>query len=151
MERGSDCGESECSVMLSAGSASATMPTSATRKVRPGFVVAGRSSAGHSRGSRVCVDSRHRNGTRGLSILLPSLASSAGSTVSEPSTAIATTRIEPMASEAKVMLASRNRPIMDTSTAMPDTSTEWPEVSAAISIASMCCSPRARSSRTRLT
>ena len=41
--------------------------------------------------------SRHSSGTRGRSTQRPSLASSAGSTVIEPSTAIATTRIEPVA------------------------------------------------------
>ncbi len=46
--------------------------------------------------------SRHSSGTRGRSTQRPSRASSAGSTVIEPSTAIATTRIEPVASELKV-------------------------------------------------
>ena len=45
---------------------------------------------------------RHRPGTRGRSTQRPSLTSSAGSTVIEPRTAIATTRIAPVASELKV-------------------------------------------------
>src|SRR3546814_7435404 len=43
--------------------------------------------------------SRHSSGTRGRSAQRPSLTSSAGSTVIEPSTAIATTRIEPRSEE----------------------------------------------------
>ena len=49
-------------------------------------------------------------GTRGRSTQRPSLASTAGSTVSEPSTATATTRIAPTASEEKIALPARNMP-----------------------------------------
>ena len=91
--------------------------------------------------------SRHSTGTRGRSIARPSLTSSAGSTVSEPSTATATTMIEPVASEAKTTSPARYSPTIETITASPDTSTECPEVSAAISTASSWLRPRRRSSR----
>ena len=54
--------------------------------------------------------SRHSNGMRGRSTQRPSFASNAGSTVSEPSTDTATTRIEPTANEAKILSPARNIP-----------------------------------------
>ena len=118
-------------------------PSTETTNVRPGRWRAGRSIAGQRRGSRVWVASRHRNGTRGRSMPRPSLTSTAGSTVNEPSTATATTMIEPAAREANTASRAMNRPSIETITAAPETSTECPEVSAAISIASRCVRPRA--------
>ena len=80
--------------------------------------------------------SRHSSGTRGRSTQRPSLTSSAGSTVIEPSTATATTRIAPVASELKVASPTTNRPAIEAITAPPETRIEWPEVAAAISTAS---------------
>ena len=93
---------------------------------------------------------RCSSGTRGRSTQRPSLASSAGSTVIEPSTATATTRIEPTASELNVESPIRNRPAIAQITAAPETRIEWPEVWAAISTASRVVRPLARSSRSRL-
>ena len=93
---------------------------------------------------------RWSSGTRGRSTHRPSFASSAGSTVIEPSTATATTMIEPTASELNVESPIRNRPAIEQITAPPDTRIEWPEVCAAISTASLPEWPLARSSRSRL-
>ena len=111
-------------------------PTAERRE--PGGAATGSSSADHeARRCRVrAAVRRHRNGIRGRSTQRPSLASSAGSTVSEPRTATATTRMAPTASEEKVASRARNMPAIAMMTAMPETTTAWPEVSAAISIAS---------------
>ena len=63
--------------------------------------------------------SRHSSGTRGRSTQRPSLASSAGSTVIEPSTATATTMIAPAASELNVASPTTNRPAIEPITAPP--------------------------------
>ena len=68
--------------------------------------------------------SRQRSGTRGRSTHLPSFASKAGSTVIDPSTAMATTRIAPVASELNVTSPIRYSPAIDTMTARPDTTIE---------------------------
>ncbi len=94
--------------------------------------------------------SRHSSGMRGRSTQRPSLASSAGSTVSEPITATTTTRIEPTARALKTGSRVMNNPDIETTTANPETTTARPEVAAAISIASTVDRPRIRSSRSRL-
>ena len=68
----------------------------------------------------------------------------------EPRTAIATTRIEPVASELKVAPPKTSRPVIEAITARPDTTIEWPDVAAAISTTSRVLAPLARSSRSRL-
>ena len=68
----------------------------------------------------------------------------------EPSTATATTMIEPTASELNVESPITNRPAIEQITAAPETRIEWPEVWAAISTASRLEWPLARSSRSRL-
>ena len=65
------------------------------------------------RAGRIRRISRCRIGTRGRSTQRPSLASSAGSTVIEPSTATATTMIEPTASELNVASPRMNNPAID--------------------------------------
>ena len=97
------------------------------------------------------MDSRHSSGIRGLSIQRPSFASSAGRTVIEPIIAASTTRIVPTAIEEKTMSLTTNMPAMATVTAMPETTIACPEVAAAISTASTCPAPLARSSRSRRT
>ena len=77
--------------------------------------------------------SRPTNGTCSRSTRSPSFESSAGSTVSEPSTATATTMIVAYPNEAKLASPVRNRPAMATITVRPETSTERPEVAAAAS------------------
>ena len=94
--------------------------------------------------------SRHSSGTRGRSTQRPSLASKAGSTVSDPITDTATTRIAPVASEEKVASWTTYKPAIDTMTAAPETTIECPLVAAAISTASTVPWPFSRSSRSRL-
>ena len=76
-------------------------------------------------------------------------ASSAGSTVSEPMIAVATTRIVARAMPENTPLPARNMPLIAAMTVRPETSTARPEVAAAISIASTRPAPRARSCRSR--
>ena len=94
--------------------------------------------------------SRWRSGTRALFTLSPSLDRSAGSTVSDPSTAIATTMIVAIANELKIWSPVRNIPAIAAITVRPETSTARPEVAAAASSAAVSLRPAARSSRSRL-
>ena len=89
------------------------------------------------------------NGTRSRSTLSPRRESSAGSTVSEPSTATATTRIVAKPSDAKIWSPVRNMPAIATITVRPEISTERPEVAAAASSAASGLFPAARSCRSR--
>ena len=89
------------------------------------------------------------NGTRPFITRSPSLDSSAGSTVSEPIIATATTRIVPVANAENVALPVRYIPAMAAMTVSPEMSTERPEVAAAASRAASGLLPFARSSRSR--
>ena len=89
------------------------------------------------------------SGTRIRSTLSPSFESRAGRTVSEPSIATATTRIVATPREAKVASPVRNMPAIATITVSPETSTDRPEVAAAMASASRSLRPAARSSRSR--
>ncbi len=151
IEVGSEARLSEVSRMPSAGSASRASAPTEIASVRAGWVSDGRNTPDHSTGSRSCVVHRHSSGTRGRSIARPSATSIAGRTVSEPSTATATTRIDPVASDAKTTLPLTYRPSMASTTATPETQTLCPEVSAAISTASRVLRPARRSALTRLT
>ncbi|GGN99478.1 hypothetical protein GCM10011574_05170 [Microbispora bryophytorum] len=64
------------------------------------------------------------------------IESSAGSTVSEPTTAVSTTRIVPSAKPMKIPLPVRNIPAMATMTVMPEMSTARPDVAAGTSTTS---------------
>ena len=89
------------------------------------------------------------HGIRPLSRRSPSSASVAGRTVSEPRTATATTRIVASAMPMNVCWPVRNMPAMAAITVSPETSTERPDVAAAMSTASSVDRPAARSSRCR--
>ena len=89
------------------------------------------------------------NGTEPFMTLSPSLDSSAGSTVSDPITETATTRIVPVAIELNVLSPARYMPAIAAITVRPDTSTERPDVAAAASSAACSLRPAARSSRSR--
>ena len=89
------------------------------------------------------------NGRRPFSTLSPSLESTAGSTVSEPMTATATTRIVARPMLMKIVLPVRNMPAIAAITVRPEIRTARPEVAAAMSIASSLSWPLARSSRSR--
>ena len=78
----------------------------------------------------------------------PSLESSAGSTVSDPITATATTRIVATPKAAKSFPAN-SIPAIAIITVTPEMSTERPEVAAAASSAASGLRPAARSSRSR--
>ena len=77
----------------------------------------------------------------------PSSESSAGSTVTEPTTAISTTEMVAIAKPSKICTPARNMPAMATMTVRPETSTERPEVAAAVRSAASLPAPLARSSR----
>ena len=106
------------------------------------------STHAQARGSPVRRSGR-RNGTRPLFTRSPSFERTAGSTVSEPTTAIATTRIVPVANDMKVAAPPKYMPAMAAITVIPDTSTARPDVAAAASSAASSERPRARSSRSR--
>ena len=69
--------------------------------------------------------------------------------MSDPIIAIATTRIVPVANEANVALPVRYMPAIADMTVNPETSTERPDVAAAICSAASGLRPFARSSRSR--
>jgi hypothetical protein len=92
---------------------------------------------------------RRMNGSRPLSIRSPSVASSAGRTVSEPATATATTMIVPTANDRNTGCPTTNMPDIATITVNPEISTARPDVAAAASSAAALSRPAARSSRWR--
>ena len=81
----------------------------------------------------------------------PTFDSTAGSTVSEPSIATATTTIVPVANDVNVAAPARYIPAIAIITVIPETSTARPDVAAAASIAALPIRPAACSSRTRRT
>ena len=86
---------------------------------------------------------------RPLSIRGPSSSSTAGSTVTEPATAHATTVIVAAARLLNVFAWTRKSAAMAMITVVPETTTVRPEVWAVRSSASWEGSPRRRSSRER--
>ena len=81
--------------------------------------------------------------------LSPSSDISAGSTVTEPTMAMSTTEMVATANPANNCMPARNIPAIATSTVIPETSTDRPEVAAAIRSAVSLSRPAARSSRSR--
>ena len=92
---------------------------------------------------------RPSSGIRPFSVRSPSSDSRAGSTVSDPIIATATTAIVPVANDVNVDAPAKYIPAIAVITVMPETSTARPEVAAAASIAASLLAPAARSSRTR--
>ena len=88
---------------------------------------------------------------RPRSIRGPSSSSTAGSTVTDPATAQAITAIAPLAMPLKMLVPIMNCPAIATATVAPATITVCPDVRAVRSSASCDASPRARSSRERIT
>ena len=86
---------------------------------------------------------------RPFSTRSPSDDSTAGSTVTEPIIATATTMIAPMPSAVKMLRPAKNMPAIATMTVDPAMRTARPELAAAISMASILLAPLARSSRSR--
>ena len=91
-----------CVFMPSAGTASRITTTDDIASAASGCRVTGPRTRPLTKPVPIRRVRRWRSGTRGRSTHRPSFASSAGSTVIEPSTATATTTIEPTASELKV-------------------------------------------------
>ena len=91
------------------------------------------------------------HGTRPFSVqpLRERNESIAGSTLTEPSIATATTMIVPMPNDTKTALPARNMPAMADITVRPETSTARPEVAAAASSAASAPRPASRSSISR--
>ena len=73
----------------------------------------------------------------------------AGSTVTDPSMATATTMIVPMPNETKTGLPARNMPAIAAITVRPEMSTARPEVAAAAFSAASGSRPASRSSISR--
>ena len=119
----------------------ATIATSGRRSTRSSTHPQARASPVRRSGAK--------NGTRPLFTLSPSFDRIAGSTVSEPITAIATTRMVPVANDMKVAAPPKYMPAIAAITVIPDTSTARPEVAEAASRAASSERPRARSSRSR--
>ena len=91
-----------------------------------------------SRSSRL---RRRSSGRRLLWTRSPSFASTAGSTVSEPSTATPTTRIEPIAIAPLSGSPRKKMPASEAITVRPETRTAWPLVAAAASSAASLPAP----------
>ena len=134
--------------MWRAGIASATSTAPASTSETTGRFRTRSSTQPHARASPV-RRSGFMNGTRPLFTRSPSFDRIAGSTVSEPTTAIATTRIVPVANDMNVAAPPKYMPAIAAITVMPEISTARPEVAAAASSAASSESPRARSSRSR--
>ncbi len=100
-------------------------------------------------GERLCSRRRAITGTRPFSILSPNLDITAGSTVTEPRTATATTSIVSMASEVNTAFPARNIPAIAIMTVSPDMSTARPDVAAARANAVAVSRPAWRSSSFR--
>ena len=79
----------------------------------------------------------------------PSFESSAGSTVTDPSTEVATTIMVPAAMPRNSPVPVKKRPATATITVRPEMSTERPDVAAAAWRAASAERPAARSSRSR--
>ena len=148
IERGSPSTPESAVWMWNTGMASTTSTPVAAIADTSGRLSTRSSSHDHTRGSPVRF-SGLRKGTRPLFTRSPSIESSAGRTVSEPVTAIATTMIVPVANEMNVAAPPRYMPAIAAMTVMPDTSTARPEVAAAASSAASSLRPAARSSRSR--
>ena len=93
--------------------------------------------------------SRCRNGILPFSTLSPSRERIAGSTVSEPIIATATTIIVPIANDMNVLSPESNMPAIAMITVKPEISTARPDVAAAASSAARSLRPARRSSRSR--
>ena len=101
-----DCAVCRWSTGTAIASSTAADPAAAIT----GWRSAGVSSFDHTRFSPLGRRSRPRNGMRPFSTRSPSFDRSAGSTVSEPSIAIATTMIVPTPNERKVRSPEKNSP-----------------------------------------
>ena len=93
--------------------------------------------------------SRPSSGIRPFSTRSPSFDSTAGSTVSDPTIATATTIIVAIENDSNVLSPENSIPAIAIITVAPEISTERPEVAAAAWSAARSPRPAARSSRSR--
>ena len=93
--------------------------------------------------------SRPSSGIRPFSTRSPSFDRTAGSTVSEPTIATATTIIVAIENDSNVLSPENNIPAIAIITVAPEINTERPEVAAAAWSAARSPRPAARSSRSR--
>ena len=123
--------------------AEATAETSGRRSTRSRM-------APQKRESPPFLLSRCTNGIFPFSTRSPSQERSAGSTVNEPATAMATTMIVPIAIEVQIAVPPKKSPASAMITVSPEMRTARPDVAAAASSAAAGPLPAARSSRSRL-
>ncbi len=147
---GTSCGSSFGWVspvcMPSAGTASAPSTKTAVSSAARGRFVTAPAIAAQARPRRGRLP---KPGRRPRLILSPSSASTAGRTVTEPITAIATTAIVPSAMLAKTDRPVTSRPASATMTVSPETTIARPTVAAVAASAACLPLPAARSSRSR--
>ena len=136
-------------LMATAGSASVTSTAVEATAAPTGRRMTASSTGPQTRPRPSFEASRWRYGMRPFSTLSPSLASNAGSTVSEPIIATSTTIIVPTEKDMKVLSPERNIPAMAIITVMPEIRTARPDVAAAASSAARSLRPARRSSRSR--
>ena len=135
----------------SAGSASASRTPTESAQERAGRRSTRSITAGQNRELVESVCRCGRYGIRPRSMRSPSSSSTAGSTVTEPTTAHATTVIVPLARLLKTSASITNMPAIAIATVAPETTTVRPDVRAVRTSASCEASPRCRSSRERIT
>ena len=134
---------------LTAGTASTSSAVVAAATESTGLRSTRSRIAPHTRPSPSLRRSRQTSGTRTLSTRSPSQESIAGSTVSEPIIATATTSIVPIANDMNVLSPEKNIPAIAIITVTPEMSTARPDVAAAASRAADSLRPARRSSRSR--
>ena len=132
----------------SAGTASATSSPPETSAAATGGAAPGRAPRPEP---RLAVPGLEAAEERDAALLDPvaELESTAGSTVSEPITATATTRIVPVANEVNVASPAMYMPAMAIITVKPEIRTARPDVAAAATSDACSLVPAARSSRSR--
>ena len=136
-------------VIESSGAASAArMMTAVASEVR-GWFVTPAASACHIVRRRRDPLRRRRGHSRPRSIRSPSSASIAGSTVSDPTTAIATTRIAPSAIEVNTPKPVNSSPASPITTVIPATRIARPTVAEVAASAASAVAPSRRSTRSR--
>ena len=131
MSRGSVSTPGSWLFMPNAGIARATSSPPARTSDTTGRRITRSITAPQARDSRPARLRLPMKGTRPFSTLSPSFESTAGSTVSEPTMATATTRIVPVAKPEKTDEPPKYMPAIATITVRPEIRTARPEVAAA--------------------
>ncbi len=132
-----------------AGKASATSAASARPPQAAGLRTTRPTTAVHIFDRSARVLPLPRKGILPRSAHGPSRSSSAGSAVSDPTTATPTTSIVPIANPVNMSMPVNSSPASEIITVSPDTTMARPDVAAAVRSASWKLTPAARSSRSR--